>query len=112
MKSVITEYTNITVFDTREPAECRHHLIFGNGLRELAEEDGLWIPLTNRQHDTGPIIERIHDNIAAEKLSKRLGQAIFEKEFYRKALESLQEIDEGADPAREAFLERYGIRYL
>lgn len=111
MKSIVTKYTEISAFSA-SPKECDHHLVFGNGLRKLADTDGLILPLTNREHNTGSIPERIHENMAAEKLSKMLGQVAFEKECYRKALESMQEIDEGEDPAREVFLERYGISYL
>lgn len=110
-RNVVTEYTELSAFSA-QPKECDHHLIFGSGLRKLADEDGLILPLTNYEHNIGSISERIHDNIAAEKLSKMLGQVAFEKEFYRSALESLQEINEGADPAREMFRERYGISYL
>ncbi len=111
LKSILTEYTELSAFSTNTK-ECNHHLIFGSGLRKLADQDGLILPLTNREHNTGAIPERIHDNPAAEKLSKMLGQVAYEKEFYRTTLEALQEIDEGEDPAREVFRERYGISYL
>lgn len=106
MKNIVTEYTELSAFSPR-PRECDHHLIFGNGLRKLADEDGLILPLTNYEHTTGPIGERIHENVAAEKLSKMLGQLAYEKEFYKKALGAGEE-----DPAREAFRKRYGISYL
>ena len=106
MKSIVTEYTNISAF-SQNPRECDHHLIFGSGLRELADEDGLIIPLTHREHNLGSNTERIHENQAAEKLSKMLGQLAYEKEFYKKALGAGEE-----DPAREAFRKRYGISYL
>lgn len=111
MGNVVTRYTEVSAFSAR-PRECNHHLVFGSGLRKLAEEDGLILPLTNYEHNIGSISERIHGNIAAEKLSKMLGQVAFEKEFYRKALESLQEVGGGADPARDVFMKRYGISYL
>lgn len=111
MKNIVTEYTELSAFSA-SPRECDHHLIFGSGLRKLADEDGLILPLTNYEHNTGPINERIHDNVAAEKLSKMLGQLAYEKEYYRSALEALKETDSDSDPAREAFRERYGISYL
>lgn len=111
MKSILTEYTNISAF-SQNPKECDHHLIFGSGLRKLAEEDGLFIPLTNKEHNMGHNTEKIHGNQAAEKLSKMLGQLAYEKEYYRSALEALKETDKDSDPAREAFRERYGISYL
>lgn len=107
--NVITEYTELSAFSA-QPKECEHHLVFGSGLRQLADEDGLILPLTNYEHNTGPLTERIHENPAAEKLSKMLGQIAYEKERYRQALELLGEIE--GDPAREDFRQRYGISYL
>lgn len=111
MKSIVTKYTNISAF-SQNPKECDHHLIFGSGLRKLADEDGLIIPLTNAEHNLGKDTEKIHENQAAEKLSKMVGQLAYEKEYYRSALEALKETDADSDPAREAFRERYGISYL
>ena len=50
--------------------------------------------------------------MAAEKLSKMLGQLAYEKEYYRSILESVDGLEEGEDPAREKFRRRYGISYL
>ncbi len=111
MKSIVTEYTEISAF-SQNPKECDHHLIFGSGLRKLAEEDGLFIPLTNKEHNMGQNTERIHGNQAAEKLSKMLGQVTWEKEYYRSILESVDGLEKGEDPAREKFRRRYGISYL
>lgn len=111
MKNIVTEYTELSAFSA-SPRECDHHLIFGSGLRKLADEDGLILPLTNYEHNTGPINERIHENVAAEKLSKMLGQVAYEKEYYRSILESVDGLKEGEDPAREKFRRRYGISYL
>ena len=94
MKSIVTEYTEVCFF-CEKPAECEHHLIFGNGLRELADQDGLTVPSCNKHHNTGQISERIHNNPMAEKLSKMLGQAIYEKTH-----------------TREEFRKRYGKSYL
>lgn len=87
-------------------AECRHHLIFGNGRRELAEEDGIWIPLTSDEHTTGELIRRIHDNPMAENLSKIAGQLAWESEYYREASGLVR------FKARQAFRTRYGKSYL
>lgn len=80
-ESIITEHGNICVF-CGKPAECEHHLVFGSGKRNLAEQGGLG--------------ERIHDNPIAEKLSKMLGQAIYEARL----------------GSREDFRTRYGKSYL
>ena len=89
-----------------ERTEARHHLIFGNGKRDLAEEDGIWIPLTDDEHTTGELIRRVHDNPMAESLSKIAGQLAWESEYYRKAAQ-LAEFS-----ARQAFRLRYGKSYL
>lgn len=105
-RSVITNYENISVI-SGQPRECRHHLIFGQGKREKAEADGLWIPLTNKEHNMATYrFEQIHGNPRAEYLSKLAGQLAFEKEFYRRQL-----WDADQDPARDAFRARYGESY-
>ena len=93
MKSIVTDYTDICIFCGR-PAECEHHLIFGRGLRNLAEQDGLKVPCSNSCHNMGK--EKIHENPMAEKLSKMLGQAIWESHY----------------GDRDDFRKRYGKSYL
>ena len=94
-RSIVTGYTGICFF-CGAPAEEEHHLIFGGGRRALAEQDGLKVPACGRCHNAGKAIGRIHDNPMAEKLSKMLGQAIYEKEI----------------GSREEFRLRYGKSYL
>ena len=80
-----------------------HHLLFGNGMRKPAEEDGIKADVCERCHVTGEVIRRIHDNPMAELLSKMLGQALYER----------NECAKGAtlDDAREKFRKRYGRSY-
>ena len=104
-KSVIVDNEHWSAING-ERAEARHHLIFGTGLRQLAEEDGLWIPLTNDEHTTGELIRRVHDNPMAESLSKIAGQLAWESEYYRKVAQCAQ------FSARRAFRLRYGKSYL
>ena len=102
-KSVVTEYENISVFSGK-PREAVHHLVFGVGKKELADEYGLWIPTTHAEHNmssSGTILQ-IHGNPMAEKLSKIAGQLAFEKEYYRKKCGA-----EG-EPAREEFRKVFG----
>ncbi|MCM1183557.1 MAG: hypothetical protein NC337_09300 [Roseburia sp.] len=94
-KGIVTDYNENCIFCGR-PTECEHHLLFGNGGRELSEQDGLKVPACNDCHNTGPILGRIHDNPMAEKLSKMLGQAIYEARI----------------GSREEFRARYGKSYL
>lgn len=101
-KSIITEYVSVSVL-TGLPAECMHHLICGNGLRKLADADGLVIPLTHFEHNIGN--SSIHHSDYGMMLSRIVGQLAWEKEYYRsRACKD--------DPARLAFRERYGISYL
>lgn len=110
-KSILTNYENYSVF-SGTPADAKHHCIFGNGLRTLAEKDGLWIPLTNAEHNMSPngLIYQIHENPAAEALSKICGQLAWEKEYLARMCEiPFYEVKE---EAREAFRKRYGRSYL
>ena len=95
MKSIVTNQAN-TCFFCQSPPDCYHHLIFGNGLRSLAEEDGIKVPMCNKHHNMGANLEKIHGNPMAEKLSKMLGQAIWENHY----------------GSREDFRKRYGKSYL
>lgn len=106
-RSIITRYEGLSVMSGL-PRECRHHLIFGGaGRREKAEEDGLWIPLTHKEHNMATHrSEQIHGNPRAEFLSKLAGQLAFEKEYYRRQLCTGEQ-----DPAREVFRDRYGESY-
>ena len=68
----------------------------------------IWIPLTNAEHNMSSkgLIYQIHENPAAEKLSKIAGQLAFEKEYYRK----LCVVND--DPAREEFRKLFSESYL
>ena len=74
------------------------------GIRPLAEDDGIKLPVCVRCHTSGNVTERIHDNVMAEKLSKICGQLAWEK---RKVAEGFTE-----EKARELFRYRYGRSYL
>lgn len=110
-KSTVTNYETISVFSGK-PTNIPHHLLFGKGIRPLAEEDGLWIPLTAEEHTSSPKgkIFQVHDNPAAEKLSKIAGQLGWERNYlinkYQLPFEDLEE------EAREAFRRRYGKSWL
>lgn len=108
MKSIISEYENICAICGR-PAEVTHHLIRGNGLRKLADQDGLTMRLCNSCHNmAGNPLFQIHENPVAEVLSKQLAEIGFEKEYYRKRCPDVGDEDE----ARNAFRKRYGRSYL
>ena len=116
MKSILTEYTILSAFSAR-PMECTHHLIFGKGLRELADRDGLTLPLCHDEHNIcrdGDATRLIHGNVAAEKLSKMLGQEAWEANYIAEILADIKDAtpDQIRDEARGAFRRRYGISYL
>ena len=110
-KSKVTEYNKYSAF-SGTPAECQHHLIFGNGLHKLADEDGLIIGLLNKEHNMSPngTINQVHDNPAAEHLSKMLGQAIWERNYLIDKFEL--PFDDLSLECRIAFMKRYGKSFL
>jgi len=118
MKSKVTAFNEYSAF-SGSPAECQHHLIFGRGLHNLADEDGLIIGLLNKEHNmssTGTI-NQIHGNPVAEKLSKMLGQAIWERNYLIGQLElpfegKEESFDRISGECRAAFMARYGRSYL
>lgn len=119
-KSIVTNYEQYSVF-SGTPAECRHHLLNGRGIRDLAEKDGVWIPLLNSEHNmsTKGTINQIHGNPAAENLSKMLGQMAWERHYLAKKLAEVNDkgldimsIEEWEEEARSAFRERYGKSFL
>lgn len=95
MDSIVTDRSDICIICGGR-ADAVHHLVFGTAGRQLSEKDGLKVPICNRCHNMGDRLQRIHDNPMAERLSKMLGQAIYE----------------GKIGTREEFRKRYGKSYL
>lgn len=98
MKSILTKYTENCII-CGMPTETEHHLVFGRGMRNLADEDGLTLPMCPFCHD------ELHkkSSVAAE-LSRICGQLAFEKSLCEKGVR--------AEVARERFRKRYGKSYL
>lgn len=127
MKSIVTEYPKICCI-CGKTVEAEHHLIFGTAGRQLSEKDGLKIPICNNCHNTGKATMRIHGNPVAERLSKMLGQAIWERQWILEKEADMAndlageldfvEFDYGTEviktmqEARENFRKRYGRSYL
>lgn len=109
-KSIMTEYEQYSVF-SGTPTTTRHHCVFGRGLRNLAEQDGIWIPVTDAEHNMSPngTINQIHGNPAAEKLSKIAGQLAWERNYL---IDKYGDFDELSHECREAFRKRYHESYL
>lgn len=95
------------------PAQCTHHLIFGWSLRQLADDDSLTINLCNQCHNIGN--DSIHNNTAAEHLSKMLGQALWEKNLIVDEMAKVTGKEFSSyleEEARKGFRERYGKSWL
>lgn len=95
MHGIVTEYAEYCIF-CGKPTKEEHHLVFGNGRRDKAEKDGLKVPCCSECHTMNHNTQKIHNNPMAEKLSKMLGQAIYEAKI----------------GSREDFRQRYGESYL
>lgn len=79
----------------------RHHCIGGSN-RKLADEDGLWVPLTPEHHRTGK--DSAHKSKITHTLLAIIAQLAYEK---KKIAEGNTETE-----AREMFRKRYGRCYL
>lgn len=116
MRSIVTDDCSSCFICGRE-AEAEHHLVFGTAGRELSEKDGLKIPVCGRCHNMGESTRRIHGNSMAERMSKIIGQLVFERNLLLEYLEAdLGCGDEGMKKlsmnVRENFRKRYGVSYL
>lgn len=117
-RSNVTRYEGFSVFSGR-PTECFHHLLFGKGVRKLADDDLITIPLLHCEHNMSMngVQYQIHDNPAAEKLSKIAGQLAYERLYLARMLEQCdnvghQSYEDWLDEAREDFRRRYGESWL
>ena len=59
------------------PAECRHHVYFGNPGRRISEANGLWVYLCNFHHNASK--HGVHFDRELDMLLKRTCQRMFEK---------------------------------
>lgn len=99
----LTKYTGYCFYCGR-PCNTTHHLLFGNGMRPLADEDGITLPACDEHHTMGEVCRRIHDNPMAERLSKIAGQLAWEKHCVAQGRTE--------EEARELFRKRYKESYL
>ena len=51
---IVTKYNNNCIICGR-PTNEEHHLLFGKGMRELAEEDGIKVPICGYSHTQRPV---------------------------------------------------------
>lgn len=100
MDSIITKYTDFCAFCGKPANGVVHHTIYGNGLRELSDKDGLVIGICDKCHSEIHVTSSV-----AGKMSKMLGQLAWEKELIEKG-------EVNGDEARKLFRDRYGRSYL
>lgn len=104
---MITNYESICVICGR-PAEAIHHLIEGNGRRELSDKYKLTAPLCANCHNISK--DSVHLNPKMKAMSNIIGQLEFERrwliEKYQLPFEDL------SDDAREEFRKIFGKSYL
>lgn len=93
---MITEYANYCIL-CNKPRTDIHHCVFGVGRRNLAEVDGLTMPLCASCH------RAIHQG-KMQTLSKIIGQLLYER---NKCAEGMT-----TEEARESFRRRYFESYL
>ena len=95
---MITNYTDYCILCGR-PKEHTHHLVWGNSKRQLADADGLTVPLCERCHNM-----MHHSTKQMQVMSHIVGQLYFER----------NKCADGMTPeeAREEFRTRYSISYL
>lgn len=98
---MITEYKDICGICGARSSEI-HHLVFGRGLRPLADSDGLTLPVCGKCH------KEIHYNSVASQLSKILGQVAYEAWY----MSDFGDAETLTKTARESFRTRYGRSYL
>lgn len=95
---MITEFEDIC-FICGKPREEVHHLIFGRGMRNLADKDKIVAPMCFDCH------KRLHLDGMAADMSKIIGQLAWEKKYITDKSAAEQD-------ARQAFKDRYGRSYL
>lgn len=104
---MITKYENLCVICNR-PATATHHLIEGNGRRELSEKYDLKCPLCADCHNMSK--NSVHLNEKMKAMSNIIGQLEFERQWlinkYQLPFEDLGE------DARAEFLKVFGKSYL
>lgn len=96
---MITKYESNCFICGRPVDTDVHHLVMGNGNKQIADRWGLTAPICRKCHT------ELHANAISCTLSRICGQLLFEKNIIEK---------EGvnADEARERFRQSFGVSYL
>jgi len=75
--TIVTEYVELCLICENQFTQHGHHLICGMGKRKNGTKDKLILPVCAECH------ERIHGDGVSMKLSKMVGQAIYEQNHTR-----------------------------
>lgn len=102
---MITDYTEICAVCGRKKQHT-HHLIFGRALRDLADADGLTIPVCAKCH------EMIHHDSTIGSFSKMIGQLAWEGKYMYDNYDERDTYIEAHREARMEFMKRYGRSYI
>lgn len=95
---MITNYENYCLLCGR-PRTDIHHLVWGNSKRQLADSDGLTIPLCKECHN-----QMHHSTKQMQVMSHIVGQLYYELNKCAAGM--------SVEDARKDFRGRYGVSYL
>ena len=99
------------------PNVHRHHAIHGRGYRELADELGLWVPLSQKHHEEGDKQAPgnrcdVHHCKIFDTLVQQLAQACFERNWIAEHQNEDVEPEVMLDEARKRFRAIFGKSFL
>ena len=103
VNSRVTEERTICICCGWRFAQHTHHLISGTSDRKFSDKYGLTIPLCAICHN------ELHESGVAMTFSKFLGQAIWEKNYYK---DLYYQMNRDEDEARDRFRELHCGSYL
>lgn len=103
IKSRVTEEQTMCIICGHNRAEHPHHLICGTSGRSFSDKYGLIIPICAICH------KQLHESGVSVRLSKMLGQAIWEKDYYK---DLWHQLNRGEDEARDRFRELAPMSYM
>ena len=104
---MITNYENLCAI-CNKPAKHIHHLIEGNGKRELSDRFGMTIPLCDDCHNMSK--NSVHLNTKMNAMSHIIGQLWYERQYIAEKAEL--PFEGLGEEARENFLKTFGKSYL
>lgn len=104
---MITKYDKLCAICNR-PATHIHHLVEGNGKRDLSDRYGMTIPLCADCHNMTK--NSVHLNTKMNAMSHIIGQLWYERQYIAEKAEL--PFEDLGEEARESFLKTFGKSYL